>query len=80
MNMQKSKIGIVGAGKVGSVLARGLFAQGYQFTGIASNTLESASQLAKKIGRKMERQEPQILWGIQMYYSLQHRIAALEKW
>ncbi|MDF2635608.1 MAG: protein of unknown function DUF2520-containing protein [Pelosinus sp.] len=50
MNMQKSKIGIVGAGKVGSVLARGLFAKGYQLTGIASHTLGSASQLGKELG------------------------------
>ncbi len=50
MNMQKTKIGIVGAGKVGSVLARGLVAKGYQLTGIASHTLESANQLAKEFG------------------------------
>lgn len=50
MNMQKRKIGIVGAGKVGSVLARGLVDKGYQLTGIASHTLESASQLAKELG------------------------------
>ncbi len=50
MNIQKPKIGIVGAGKVGSVLARGLSDRGYQLSGIVSSTLESASQLAGELG------------------------------
>ncbi len=50
MNIQKPKIGIVGAGKVGSVLARGLTDRGYQLAGVVSNTLESASQLAGELG------------------------------
>jgi len=50
MNVQKPKVGIVGAGKVGSVLARGLSDRGYQLSGIVSSTLESASQLARELG------------------------------
>jgi len=44
--MQNSKVAIVGAGKVGSVLARALYSHGYQLVGIVSRTLESAHQLA----------------------------------
>ncbi len=50
MKKPKPKIGIVGAGKVGSVLARGLSEKGYQLSGIASSTLESSSQLAGELG------------------------------
>jgi len=50
MIVQKQTVAIVGAGKVGSVLAKALDKQGYQLVGIASNTLESASKLAKEFG------------------------------
>jgi predicted short-subunit dehydrogenase-like oxidoreductase (DUF2520 family) len=46
--MQKPKVAIVGAGKVGSVLARALSHHEYQLTGIVSRTLESAYQLAEE--------------------------------
>jgi predicted short-subunit dehydrogenase-like oxidoreductase (DUF2520 family) len=48
--MQNQKVAIVGAGKVGSVLARALYHRGYQLTGIVSSTLESAYQLANQFG------------------------------
>lgn len=46
--MKKRTVAIIGAGKVGSVLAKALHRQGYELVGIASRTLESASQLAKE--------------------------------
>ncbi len=48
--MQNPKIAIVGAGKVGSVLAGALYHHGYQLTGIVSRTLASAQQLADQFG------------------------------
>jgi len=48
--MQKPKVAIVGAGKVGSVLARTLYSRGYQLVGIISSTLESAAKLATEFG------------------------------
>jgi predicted short-subunit dehydrogenase-like oxidoreductase (DUF2520 family) len=48
--MQNPKVAIVGAGKVGSVLARALDSHGYQLAGIVSRTLESAYQLADQFG------------------------------
>lgn len=48
--MQKPKVAIVGAGKVGSVLARTLYSRGYQLVGITSSTLESAEKLATQFG------------------------------
>jgi predicted short-subunit dehydrogenase-like oxidoreductase (DUF2520 family) len=48
--MQKPKVAIVGAGKVGSVLARTLYSCGYQLVGILSSTLESADKLATELG------------------------------
>lgn len=50
MDVQKPRVGIVGAGKVGSVLARGLFDRGYSLTGIVGRTPASASQLAGELG------------------------------
>lgn len=44
----KGTVAIIGAGKVGSVLAKALYKQGYELAGIASRTLESASKLAKE--------------------------------
>lgn len=46
--MEKARVAIIGAGKVGSILARALHSQGYQLTGIASTTLESAEKLASE--------------------------------
>lgn len=48
--MPKPGIAIVGAGKVGSVLARALAKKGYPLAGVASSTLESAGQLAGELG------------------------------
>lgn len=48
--MHRQTVAIVGAGKVGSVLAKALDIQGYQLVGVASNTLESARKLAQKFG------------------------------
>ena len=48
--MKKETVAIVGAGKVGSVLAKALTKQGYQLVGIASTTAQSADQLAKQFG------------------------------
>lgn len=50
--MSKPKVLIVGAGKVGSVLARALYSQGYELVGIVSRTLDSARELAKQFGVK----------------------------
>lgn len=46
--MKKRTVAIIGAGKVGSVLAKALYRQGYELVGISSRTLESASQLAEE--------------------------------
>lgn len=48
--MHKQTVVIVGAGKVGSVLAKALDTRGYQLVGIASNTAQSADNLAKQFG------------------------------
>ena len=48
--MKKARVAIIGAGKVGSVLARALHSRGYRLTGIASSTLESARKLAIEFG------------------------------
>lgn len=48
--MQKQTVAIIGAGKVGSILAKSLHKQGYELVGIASRTLESANKLACQFG------------------------------
>jgi len=48
--VEKQRVAIIGAGKVGSVLARALVHQRYRLTGIASRTLTSAEKLAKEFG------------------------------
>jgi len=48
--MQKQTVAIIGAGKVGSVLARNFNKQGYELVGIASRTLLSANKLAHQFG------------------------------
>jgi predicted short-subunit dehydrogenase-like oxidoreductase (DUF2520 family) len=48
--MQKPRMAIVGAGKVGSVMARTLYSRGYPFAGIISSTLASADKLAAEVG------------------------------
>lgn len=47
MVVEKQRVAIVGAGNVGSILAKAFYGQGYPLTGIASRTLESAEKLAK---------------------------------
>lgn len=46
--MMKRTVAVIGAGKVGSVLAKAFHKRGYELVGIASRTLESASKLAKE--------------------------------
>lgn len=48
----KRTVAIIGAGKVGSVLAKTLVQRGYQLTGIASRTLQSAAKLAQETDTK----------------------------
>lgn len=48
----KRTVAIIGAGKVGSVLAKSLSQRGYQLTGIASRTFQSADKLAREVGAK----------------------------
>ena len=48
--MHKKTVAIIGAGKVGSILAKAFYNRGYQLVGIASYTLESASKLADQFG------------------------------
>ena len=48
------KIGIIGAGKVGSALAQSLRMSGYQVSGIASHTSDSASKLAILVGANVQ--------------------------
>lgn len=48
--MEKQTVAIVGAGKVGNVLAKALNKRGYQLVGIANDTLEPAVNLAKQFG------------------------------
>ncbi|MBP2626532.1 MAG: protein of unknown function DUF2520-containing protein [Firmicutes bacterium] len=48
--MQKQTVAIVGAGRVGSVLAKAFNQWGYPLVGIASKTLGSADKLAKQFG------------------------------
>ncbi|MBC8015481.1 MAG: DUF2520 domain-containing protein [Sporomusaceae bacterium] len=50
MIMQKQTVAIIGAGKVGSILAKNLYKQGYELVGIASRTRESADRLACQFG------------------------------
>jgi predicted short-subunit dehydrogenase-like oxidoreductase (DUF2520 family) len=50
MTVQKQTVAIIGAGKVGSILAKALSKQGYRLVGIASSTLESAGKLAQQFG------------------------------
>ena len=45
--MKKIKIGIIGAGTVGTALAVGLSRQGYQIAAVASRSRSSALRLAK---------------------------------
>lgn len=48
--MQRQTVAIIGAGKVGNILAKALYKQGYQLVGIASGTIESAGKLARQFG------------------------------
>ena len=48
------KIGIIGAGKVGSALAQSLRMSGYQVNGIASLTHASAAKLAILVGANVQ--------------------------
>ena len=48
--MGKQTVAIIGAGKVGSILAKNLCKQGYELVGIASRTHESADKLACQFG------------------------------
>lgn len=48
--MEKQKVAIIGAGNVGSILAKAFYKQGYELTGIASKTITSAGQLARLFG------------------------------
>lgn len=48
--MQKPKVAIVGAGNVGSILAKTFYQKGYPLTGIASKTIISAEKLANLFG------------------------------
>ena len=48
--MQKQRVAIVGAGNVGSILAKAFYRQGYQLMGIASKTILSAVALANLFG------------------------------
>ena len=47
--MSKPRLGFIGAGKVGSVLALGLSAAGYPVVAIASRRFESARDLSRRI-------------------------------
>ena len=46
-------ITIIGAGKVGSALARSLALQGYEIVGVSSRSAASAGRLAEKVGAKV---------------------------
>lgn len=46
--MGKEKVAIIGAGNVGSILAKAFYRHGYQLVGIASKTIVSAEKLAKQ--------------------------------
>lgn len=51
------RIGIIGAGNVGSAVGVLLQAKGHEIIGIASRSSKSANQLAKRLGIKVLRQE-----------------------
>lgn len=50
MNLDKPRIAVVGAGKVGSALALLLGGQGYPVAGIASKSISSARRVAEQLG------------------------------
>lgn len=66
--VQKPKVAIVGAGKVGSILARALYSHGYQLTGIISRTLESAYHLAEQFDAAAGTTESSIVNNAQIVF------------
>lgn len=63
MIVEKQKVAIVGAGNVGSTLAKALFRQGYELIGIASKSLESAEKLARLVGARATTRAAQVTQG-----------------
>lgn len=50
--MSKPSIAVIGAGKVGSALAILLYGRGYKITGVSSKRMESARELAARVGAR----------------------------
>lgn len=62
MSGKDLKIGIIGAGKVGTTLALGLGKAGYQVTHISSRSSSSAQKLAEKLPSAVVRQDSQAVF------------------
>ena len=62
MSGKDLRIGIVGAGKVGTALALGLNNNGYQVTDISSRSLSSAEKLTNKLPSAIARHESQAVF------------------
>ncbi len=59
--MKKPAVAIIGAGRVGSVIAWVLHEHGYYLTGVASRTVESAERLARQYGVPASTQATDII-------------------
>lgn len=66
--MGKARVAIIGAGKVGSVLARALHSRGYPITGIVSSTFESARKLASGLNAKSGIRAAELIKGADIVF------------